>query len=166
MKRLKELREKYHLTLRELQKYTKIDFSRLSVIEKRETNVELKTIEKLCDFFKVSNSYLLGGDGFIFYFDEYNKRYFPMPFEQYKDILTDDVISSSIVDGSIRRIISLEGYDRITSYDEIVKKDINNLITTNRFLDFLNRLDDFDYKNQKEMVLEYFEMREAKKLIK
>ena len=162
MKRLKELRVKYGLTLRELQKYTGIDFSRLAVIEKSDVNVELKTIEKLCNFFKVSATYLLGKDGFIFYFDELNKRYFSMPFEQYKRILNDDVVSFSIVDGSIRRIISVDGYERIKNADELAKNDLERLLITSRFINFLDSLDDFDFNRQKDILSEYFESREAR----
>jgi len=162
MNRLKELRNKYGLSLRKLQEYTGIDFSRLAVIEKTNANLESKTVEKLTDFFKVSNTYLFGKDGFIFYYDEYNKRYFPMPYEQYKKELTDDVISFSIVDGCVRRIISLTGYGRIEKYDKCLKKDFDIRLKTEEYLSFLDELDPYDFERQKERVQEYFEMKEIR----
>jgi len=165
MNRLKELRTKYDLSLRKLQEYTGIDFSRLAIIEKTDANLESKTVEKLTDFFKVSNTYLFGRDGFIFYYDEYNEKYFPMPYEQYKRELTDDVISFSIVDGCIRRIISLNGYERIDEYDKCLKKDLDIRLKTEEYLSFLDKLDSYDFERQKERVQEYFEMKEIRRKI-
>jgi len=163
MNRLKELRTKYSLSLRKLQEYTGIDFSRLAVIEKTNANLESKTVDKLTDFFKVSSTYFFGKDGFIYYYDEHNKRYFPLVFEQYKHELTDDVISASIVDGCVRRTISLEGFDRIDKYNKNIEKDLNTRIKTEQFIEFLDELNQHDFEKQKETVLEYFEMKEARR---
>lgn len=163
MYRLKELRTKYGLSLRKLQEYTKIDFSRLAIIEKTDANVESKTIQKLCDFFMISDTYLFGKDGFIFYYDEHNKKYFPMLYNQYKGSLTDDVVSWSIVDNRIRRIISLEGFDRINKIDECVSKDLELRIKIEHFLRLFDEMDDFNYKRYKERVLEYFTIKELRR---
>lgn len=163
MKRLKELRTKYGLSLRKLQEYTGIDFSRLAIIEKTDANVELKTIKKLCDFFMVSDTYLFGEDGLIYYYNSINKNYFYMAYEQYKNTLKDDVVSWSIVDGHIRRVISLEGYDRINRLDDSVSKDLDMRIAVNRFLRMFDEIDDFDYKKYKEIIMDYFEMEDIRR---
>lgn len=163
MNRLKELRNKYHLSLRELQNYTGIDFSRLAVIEKTEANIELKTIEKLCNFYKVSSTYLFGRDGLISYYDEKNKQYFSMPYEQYKAVLTDDVVSFSIVDGCVRRLISIEGYNRIDSVYESISKGLEMRLNTERYLKLLNDLDDYDFNHQKEIILRFFEKQKVRR---
>lgn len=134
MNRLKQLRIRHGLSLRKLQEYTGIDFFRLAVIEKKDANLESKTIEKLADLFKVSSTYLLGKEGFVFYYDEHNQRYFPMPYEQYLNELTDDAVSFSIGDGCIRRIISIEGYKRIDESDERMGKAFDIKINTEKTL--------------------------------
>jgi len=149
--------------LRKLQKYTGVDFSRLAVLEKTDANLELKTIRKLTEFFKVSNTYLFGGDGFIFYYDENKQTFFSLPYEQYKSELTDDVVSVSIVDGSIRRIISIEGYDRLARLNTLYKNDIDIRLKTISYLNYIDKLDSYEFNKQKEIILEFFETKEIKK---
>lgn len=165
MNRLKELRTRYGLSLRKLQEYTGIDFSRLAVIEKTNANLESKTVEKLTDFFKVSSTYFFGKDGFIFYYDEHNKRYFPLVYEQYRQLLNDDVVSYSIDNGCIKRTISLEGFDRINDYDNCLKKDLNVRIITEQYIEFLENLDSNDFERQRERIIEYFETKEARRYL-
>lgn len=162
MNNLKYLRTQCGLALRKVQEYTGIDFSRLRVIETKNPNIETKTIEKLCNFYKVSASYLLGHDGFIEYYDEENKKYFSLPFEQYKNILTDDVISISIVNCQVQRIISKEGYNRINQHDNVTRKALDIRITTMHYIEFLKTLNDHDFNSEQEILMEYFEERRMK----
>lgn len=58
MNRLKELREKNNLTLRELGEKVNMSSSRLSYYETGKRNPKLETWQKLADFFGVPVSYL------------------------------------------------------------------------------------------------------------
>ena len=62
MNRLKELREKNNLTLRELGEKVNMSSSRLSYYETGKRNPKLETWQKLADFFGVPVSYLQGTD--------------------------------------------------------------------------------------------------------
>ena len=69
-----------------------------------------------------------------------------MAYEQYKNVLTDDVITTSIVDGCIRRIISLEGYERIEILDKSISDAWTVRLKTEEYISFLEGLDDFEFK--------------------
>lgn len=58
--RLKELREKNKVTLRDLGKAIDVNYSTISRWENDEISPSLDNIIKLCDFFDVSADYLLG----------------------------------------------------------------------------------------------------------
>jgi transcriptional regulator with XRE-family HTH domain len=63
MNRLKELRNKKGITLRELsEKIGDLSFTHLSLIENSQRNLTSKNAQKLADFFGVTVDYLLGRD--------------------------------------------------------------------------------------------------------
>lgn len=158
MNRIKELRTKLNLSLRNLQKFTGIDFSRLAVLEKTDGNMETKTIEKLCNFFNVSSNYLLGNDGYIYYYDINNHK-FGMLYDQFKEVLTEEVVIEKIINNIVVRTITLEGYERLDKTSKLQRQALNNRIAANHFIEYLNNLDETEYKQVKEAILDYFECR-------
>lgn len=70
MKRLKELRERYGLSLRKLDEYIGVDYSSLAKLERDETRCPaIPTLKKIAQYFAVSTEYLLeeSNDGFYVY---------------------------------------------------------------------------------------------------
>lgn len=76
MNNLKHLRERYDLSYRELSAHVGIDFSNLSVMEKRDIRLTLNTINKLRNFYDVTVDYLLGNSdvGFRTLYEYKDKR--------------------------------------------------------------------------------------------
>lgn len=60
MNRVKELRTRYHLSLRDLSSKVNINFSNLSRIERGEIKAFTSTMEKFSDFFNVDMEYIIG----------------------------------------------------------------------------------------------------------
>lgn len=60
MNRVKELRTRYHLSLRDLSSKVNINFSNLSRIERGEIKAFTSTMEKISDFFNVDMEYIIG----------------------------------------------------------------------------------------------------------
>ncbi|SDZ51114.1 Helix-turn-helix [Evansella caseinilytica] len=58
--KLKELRKKHNLTLRDLEKRIGINYSVISRIESGDRALTDSEINLICDFFQVSSEYLLG----------------------------------------------------------------------------------------------------------
>lgn len=134
MNRLKQLRLEANLSLRNLEKFIKVDYSRISKIEKHGENIESKTLEKFLGFFMVNYSYFNGGDGLIYFYDRYNERYFPLAYYQFKEIIDNANINVSIIDNKVRRIISDEDLNKISISMSFSKKTLEKKLKVVRFL--------------------------------
>jgi len=163
MNRIKESRNECNLSLRQLQKFTSIDFSRIAVIEKNDANIESKTAEKLASFFRVSVDYLLGRDGFIFYYDERNKRFFPLLYEQFKGIIKKDYVTISIEEGKVKRIISSEGYRALDEYNKVANESLKNRIEVDRICRTIDEADDYKYRILKERIIEILQINDERR---
>lgn len=60
-KRLRYLREKNHLTTRELGELIGMDFGSIAAIERGENGMAAKTLKKFVDYYNVSYDYILEG---------------------------------------------------------------------------------------------------------
>lgn len=60
MNRLRELRNKHHLSLRELAERVNMSYSNIASIERGEVSLNENTTNLFCNFFNVSADYLLG----------------------------------------------------------------------------------------------------------
>lgn len=134
MNRLKQLRLEAKLSLRNLEKYINVDYSRISKIEKYGENIESKTLEKFLGFFMVNYSYFNGGDGLIYFYDRYNEHYFPLAYYQFKDIIDNAKIDVSIVDNKVRRIISDDDLNEISKSMSLSRKALDKKLKVVRFL--------------------------------
>jgi len=161
MNRLYELRSESGLSLRKVQFFTGIDFSRLAVIEKNDCNIEQKTMNKLCLFFDVSPEYFMGGDGRIYYYNERGEKYYHF-YEQLKNIIQKEMVVTEIIDNRIHRKLTCNGIEAINNYFIMLNKNISKRIKINNFLDELDELNDNEYSNAKELILNYFSLRDIK----
>lgn len=119
------LRKHNDLSLREIEKYTKINFSNYGLIEKGKRSLTQNHIEILCSFFKVSSDFLLGksefgillslSNGFI----TINKN----DYEYYKN---NNLLKEYIFNNEIVRVACKELEDSIDPlYNQDTKEEIN-----------------------------------------
>lgn len=157
MNRLKELRKQAGLSLRELQKYVGIDFSRLAVIEKNDANIEQKTLDKLLVFFGVNYSYFYGGDGLIDFYDNYQKKFYPLAYNQFKNILDNAIINIQIINSKVIRILSEEDLNKISNIMLDYEHSINRKILVENFIEKIDKLSTNEIKQIQSDLNEYFD---------
>lgn len=140
--RLKELRQKKHLTLEELGNAVGMLNSTLSQYENGKRNPNNEVWQKLADYFEVSVSYIKG---------EIDTEYlgklielaiffcFPKITFTYRNVELDDDRKSVIVVGILSQILNQLGYEPKGKFEEVYIRAVNlaeNRITRNQLTDF------------------------------
>lgn len=154
MNRLRELRQKKHLTLEELGNAVGMLNSTLSQYENGKRNPNNEVWQQLADYFEVSVSYIKGEID-----TEYLEKLielailfnFPEMILTYGSLELDDDCKSFIVVGILGQILNQLGYEPKGKFQEVYIKAINlaeNRITRNQLIDFKAVVDKFMPKFQ------------------
>lgn len=106
--KLKKIRTEKHITLRQVQNDTGINFSNLAQIERKEHSANSETLKILANYYNVSVDYLLGKT------DNPNAQ----------------IITIADDDGSIRKI-EYELLDKVKGFT------VDDFIELNRYIDFM-----------------------------
>lgn len=152
MNRLKELRKETKLSLRQLQEYVGIDFSRLGKLEKNDLNVESNTLEKLLNFFMVDYYYFQGKGGLVYFYDAHKKQYFPLSYNQFKSLFEKFCYTVEIADSSVRRILTDEGLKLIGETFRAEQISLDKKIKFYQMVDELKKCDDLFLEDLKEEI--------------
>lgn len=163
MNRLKQLRLEANLSLRELQNHVRIDYSRIAKIEKSDHNIESKTLQKFLDFFMINYSYFNGGDGLIYFYDSFNECYFPLAYNQFKEIIDNAKVTVSIVDNKVRRIISDKDLDKISNSLNVQTITLNRRIKILQIIKDAENMDINEIEMLKEGIDELYYQKLKKK---
>lgn len=152
MNRLMELRKETKLSLRQLQEYVGIDFSRLGKLEKNDLNVESNTLEKLLNFFMVDYYYFQGKGGLVYFYDTHKKQYFPLSYNQFKSLFEKFCYTVEIADSSVRRILTDEGLKLIGETFRAEQISLDKKIKFYQMVDELKKCDDLFLEDLKEEI--------------
>lgn len=136
--RLKELRVKAGLTLRQLSNYTKIDYSYLSKIEKGQKVLTKEMALKLSLFFSVDANYVEGKKYYLITCHTSNLKQtfslFPEDIRKYGDCydskLTKDLKIINVINKNIE--------ERLLKEKEMIRKTLNKLLTEKEIVDSMD----------------------------
>lgn len=140
--RLKELRQKKHLTLEELGNAVGMLNSTLSQYENGKRNPNNEVWQQLADYFEVSVSYIKGeiDTGQLEKLIELAIFFcFPKITFTYRNVELDDDRKSVIVVGILSQILNQLGYEPKGKFEEVYIRAVNlaeNRITRNQLTDF------------------------------
>lgn len=125
MNNLQYLRKKHDLTLREIERFTNINFSNLAQIEKGKRNLTQKHIETLCSFFKVSSDFLLGKSDFGISLS-LSSGFITINKADYESYLSNNLIEQYIFNKEVIRKAKKELEDSIDPlFNQDTKEEIN-----------------------------------------
>lgn len=164
MNNLKRLRERYDLSYRELSAHVGIDFSNLSVMEKRDVRLTLNTINKLRNFYDVTVDYLLGNSdvGFRTLYDYKDRKQVAT--------ITESGLDHARDEGCLEEIVLPKRIER-TITGSVAKEHFENedeKITTQSIgpMDLIDLLKNMSKEEKDEMMTyaKYIMMRKAIKV--
>lgn len=125
MNNLKYLREKTHLSLRQLSKECGLSDSLLSLLESEKRMWRLSHIETLTNFFKVSSDFILGKSNYGILV-EIKSGFTAIDKEQYEEYLSNNLIKEYVQYGSVWRIPDDKLEEQL---DPTINQDIREEIT-------------------------------------
>lgn len=113
---IKELRERYGLSIRKLGSLIDISFSSLSRIERGGGSPNMGTVNALTHFFNVTSDYLLGSDdkGFLLFYEEGEKTYC--------DIITEEELDKYIENKEVEEHVGLSNIVRNITSQQLINK--------------------------------------------
>lgn len=144
MNRLKYLREKSNLSLRQLSKETEMSGSLISLLENGKRTWRLPHINALCDFFKVSADFMLGKSDYGIFVELSRRNDFAA--------ISKEEYEKYLLDGSIKEYIEFNSVWRIPS-DELEEK-LDPAITSNIKKEIIEEVNNLS-KNKLEKLLNF-----------